>query len=103
MRPSHANIGFWLIWLIALLWSYRNGYDDPSSFFYKSRIAFDRRFSAAREIQVDEYLEREIYPVKHKQRTEVQVDNEFLCIGIPSINRTTSAFLAHRSAALLIR
>ncbi|RBR04597.1 uncharacterized protein FIESC28_11524 [Fusarium coffeatum] len=101
MRPSHANIGFWLIWFIALLWSYRNGYDDPSSFFYKSRIAFDRRFSAAREIQVDEYLEREIYPVKHKQRTEVQVDNEFLCIGIPSINRTTSAFLAHTVGSLV--
>ncbi|KAI6774976.1 hypothetical protein HG530_001734 [Fusarium avenaceum] len=101
MRPSHANIGFWLVWFIALLWSYRNGYDDPSSFFYKSRIAFDRRFSAVREAQVDKYLEREIYSHKHKERTEVQVENEFLCIGIPSINRTTSAFLAHTIGSLV--
>ncbi|KAF4446594.1 integral membrane protein [Fusarium austroafricanum] len=101
MRPSHANIGFWLMWFTALIWSYSNGYDDPSSFFYKSRIAFDRRFSAVRERQVDEFLEREIYPVAHKQRTEVQVDNEFLCIGIPSINRTSSAFLAHTVGSLV--
>ncbi|KAF5557125.1 integral membrane protein [Fusarium napiforme] len=101
MRPSHANIGFWLMWFTALLWSYHNSYDDPSSFFYKSRIAFDRRYSALREKQVDEYLEREIFPVAHKQRTEVQVDNEFLCIGIPSINRTTSGFLAHTVGSLV--
>jgi hypothetical protein len=101
MRPSHANIGFWLMWFTALLWSYHNSYDDPSSFFYKSRIAFDRRYSALREKQVDAYLEREIFPVAHKQRTEVQVDNEFLCIGIPSINRTTSGFLAHTVGSLV--
>src|SRR6478735_4883393 len=101
MRPSHANIGFWLVWFTALIWSYHNSYDDPSSFFYKSRIAFNRRYSALREKQVDAYLEREIYPVKHKQRTEVQVDNEFLCIGIPSINRTTSGFLAHSVGSLV--
>ncbi|KAF5594293.1 integral membrane protein [Fusarium pseudocircinatum] len=101
MRPSHANIGFWLMWFTALLWSYHNSYDDPSSFFYKSRIAFARRYSALREKQVDEYLEREIFPVAHKQRTEVQVDNEFLCIGIPSINRTTSGFLAHTVGSLV--
>ncbi|KNB18108.1 hypothetical protein FOXG_15744 [Fusarium oxysporum f. sp. lycopersici 4287] len=101
MRPSHANIGFWLVWFTALIWSYRNSYDDPSSFFYKSRIAFNRRYSALREKQVDAYLEREIFPVAHKQRTEVQVDNEFLCIGIPSINRTTSGFLAHTVGSLV--
>ncbi|KAF5977568.1 integral membrane protein [Fusarium bulbicola] len=101
MRPSHANIGFWLMWFTALIWSYHNSYDDPSSFFYKSRIAFNRRYSAVREKQVDEYLEREIFPVAHKQRTEVQVDNEFLCIGIPSINRTTSGFLAHTVGSLV--
>ncbi|KAF4949243.1 hypothetical protein FSARC_13549 [Fusarium sarcochroum] len=101
MRPSHANLGFWLIWSIALLWSYRNGYDDPSSAFYKSSIAFDRRFSAVREAQVDKYLEREIHTVKRKARTEGQADNEFLCIGIPSINRTTSAFLAHTVGSLV--
>ncbi|CVK98703.1 uncharacterized protein FMAN_08491 [Fusarium mangiferae] len=101
MRPSHANIGFWLVWFTALIWSYHNSYDDPSSFFYKSRIAFNRRYSAVREKQVDEYLEREIFPVAHKQRTEVQVDNEFLCIGIPSINRTTSGFLAHTVGSLV--
>ncbi|KAI1009947.1 hypothetical protein LB503_011494 [Fusarium chuoi] len=101
MRPSHANIGFWLMWFTALIWSYHNSYDDPSSFFYKSRIAFNRRYSALREKQVDEYLEREIFPVAHKQRTEVQVDNEFLCIGIPSINRTTSGFLAHTVGSLV--
>ncbi|EWG55168.1 hypothetical protein FVEG_13210 [Fusarium verticillioides 7600] len=101
MRPSHANIGFWLMWFAALLWSYHNSYDDPSSFFYKSRIAFDRRYSALREKQVDAYLEREIFPITHKQRTEVQVDNEFLCIGIPSINRTTSGFLAHTVGSLV--
>ncbi|KAG5752720.1 hypothetical protein H9Q69_007383 [Fusarium xylarioides] len=101
MRPSHANIGFWLMWFTALLWSYHNSYDDPSSFFYKSRIAFNRRYSALREKQVNEYLEREIFPVAHKQRTEVQVDNEFLCIGIPSINRTTSGFLAHTVGSLV--
>ncbi|KAF5725205.1 integral membrane protein [Fusarium mundagurra] len=101
MRPSHANISFWLMWFTALIWSYHNSYDDPSSFFYKSRIAFDRRYSALREKQVDEYLEREIFPVAHKQRTEVQVDNEFLCIGIPSINRTTSGFLAHTVGSLV--
>ncbi|KAF4436043.1 integral membrane [Fusarium acutatum] len=101
MRPSHANIGFWLMWFTALIWSYHNSYDDPSSFFYKSRIAFNRRYSALREKQVDAYLEREIFPVAHKQRTEVQVDNEFLCIGIPSINRTTSGFLAHTVGSLV--
>ncbi|KAF4472858.1 integral membrane [Fusarium albosuccineum] len=101
MRPSQANIGFWLLWCCALVWSYLNGYDDPSSFFYNADRAFGRSFSALREAEVDEFLRRDVYAVDHPNRTSDPASNEFLCIGIPSINRTTSAFLAHTVGSLV--
>ncbi|WAO87321.1 Hypothetical protein NCS54_00462600 [Fusarium falciforme] len=102
MRPSRANIGFWLLWLCALVWCYLNSYDDPSSFFYDADRAFDRSFSAVREAEVEEYLRRDVYPaVELPDRTDAPVAGEFLCIGIPSINRTSSAFLAHAVGSLV--
>lgn len=92
MRPSRANIAFWLLWSCALTWSYFNGYDDPSSLFYNADYAFDRHASADREAEVDKFLQHEIYPTKHLKPTAT-TSNELLCIGIPSINRTNLAFL----------
>ncbi|KAF4980532.1 hypothetical protein FZEAL_3467 [Fusarium zealandicum] len=101
MRPFHANIGFWVLWFCALVWCYRNSYDDPSSVFYDPDRAFDRSFSAVREAEVDDYLRRDVYPAEHPSSTRETAGNDFLCIGIPSINRTTSAFLAHTVGSLV--
>ncbi|KAM5347294.1 hypothetical protein ACJ41O_010299 [Fusarium nematophilum] len=102
MRPSRANICFWLLWFCALTWCYFNSYDDPSSRFYDADHAFDRHFSAFREAQVDEYLRTHVYPLEHQSRAKPATSaNEALCVGIPSINRTTSAFLARTVGSLV--
>ncbi|SPO07094.1 uncharacterized protein DNG_09788 [Cephalotrichum gorgonifer] len=107
MRPSRANIAFWLIWFCALTWSYLNGYDDPSSLFYDENRAFDRHLSATREAEVDDFLRREIYPAKHLRPTapapgtSAHTKKDILCIGIPSINRTSTAFLPHTIGSLV--
>ena len=101
MRPLRANIAFWLLWSCALTWSFFNGYDDPSSLFYDEDRAFDRHFSARREAEVDDFLRREIYATEHAPPGDRTGTGEFLCVGIPSINRTNSEFLPHAVGSLV--
>jgi GR25 family glycosyltransferase involved in LPS biosynthesis len=100
MRISRANAAFWSVWLFALLWCYFNAYDDPSSIFYNSDLAFTPTFSALRQSEVDLYLEENAQnprPVTSPNTKE----NEFLCIGIPSVNRTSSSFLTYTIGSLI--
>ncbi|CAH0058823.1 unnamed protein product [Clonostachys solani] len=87
MRLSKANTSFWLIWACALLWVSINSYDDPSSIFFSRRRAFQRHYSATREAEVNAFLEKlEKSPPKTPSTTAKE--NEFFCVGIPSVNRT---------------
>lgn len=101
MRPLRANIVFWLLWSCALTWSYFNAYDDPSSLFYDDDRAFDRRFSARREAEVEDFLRREKYRTAQPRPIDDAGAGETLCVGIPSINRTTSEFLPHTVSSLV--
>lgn len=85
-----ANLAFWAFWLFALLWCSRNSYDDPSSIFYNRKSAYTERYSAIRKIQVDNFLKQQ-----NTTSNTYKGDGKFLCIGIPSINRTSEGFLAH--------
>ena len=91
MRLSRANTSFWAIWLCAVLWCFVNSSDDPSSIFFRSGSAYRRRYSAIREIEAQAYLERAVSEPQIESSTKAKL-NEFLCIGIPSVNRKT-AFL----------
>lgn len=91
MRLSRANTSFWLIWLSALLWCFINSADDPGSIFFRAKTAYRRRYSAYREIEAQVWLEEASIKPLVESSTKAKL-NEFLCIGIPSVNRPT-AFL----------
>lgn len=92
MRLSRLNTTFWLVWLCAVLWCYLNAYNDPSSIFFDAERAFRRSYSAIREIEVRSFLKRTVNEPRISVST-LSRENEFLCVGIPSVNRAGSAFL----------
>lgn len=92
MRLSRANTTFWLIWLAAVLWCYINSADDPGSIFFKPKRAYGRRYSAQREIEARDWLDKAGVKPLIETSTKAKL-NEFLCIGIPSINRPHTRFL----------
>ncbi|EGX94108.1 hypothetical protein CCM_02379 [Cordyceps militaris CM01] len=95
---SRANAAFWLLWLAALLWCSQNSFDDPSSIFYNQAAAYAQRYSALRGLAIDAFLANETRvaaarPPDHR--------DEILCVGVPSINRTTEGFLARTVGGLV--
>ena len=92
MRLSRANTSFWLIWLSAVLWCFINSADDPGSIFFRAKTAYRRRYSAYREIEAQTWLDRAGVKSIIESSTKAKL-NEFLCIGIPSVNRPGNAFL----------
>ncbi|KAK3175692.1 hypothetical protein K4F52_010047 [Lecanicillium sp. MT-2017a] len=97
-----ANIAFWSLWLLALLWCKFNSFDDPSSIFYNQEIAYSQRYSAQRGAQVDEFFRSNSGAPSSGNRTSALPPSEqLLCIGIPSINRTSEGFLAHTVGSLV--
>jgi hypothetical protein len=101
MRPSNANIAFWLIWLLLVLYCYIYSYDDPSSIFYRSEEAFTQRYSRTRSLEADSFLldlqSSKATRVKNQAGTSTK---NYLCIGIPSLSRATEDFLPRTLASL---
>ncbi|TPX16192.1 uncharacterized protein E0L32_004187 [Thyridium curvatum] len=117
MRASHLNVAFWLLWLALFAFCFFNSYDDPSSLFYNQDKAYTPRFSAVRAREGDEFVRNLLLPDGQRQPNPNGLDADrrppaeldalrpgpgapLLCVGIPSINRTTEAFLAHTLATL---
>ncbi|KAB5518923.1 hypothetical protein GE09DRAFT_507241 [Coniochaeta sp. 2T2.1] len=88
-----ANAGFLALWFLLLILCWFNSYDDPSSIFYDEGRGFQLRHSRQRASEADTFL-RNIPPKLPPDR------QQFLCIGVPSINRTTQSFLPHTLATL---
>lgn len=105
MRPIlRANLLFWTLWFAGLLWSYANSFDDPSSIFYDRDLAYTERYSKIRKAQVDAFLHDATGTDnvrKHKDAHHGSRNGRFLCIGIPSVNRTSEAFLSHTVGSLV--
>ncbi|XP_044715594.1 n-Acetylglucosaminyltransferase-IV (GnT-IV) domain-containing protein [Hirsutella rhossiliensis] len=90
------NAGFWLLWLSLLTFCYFNSYDDPSSIFYDQSRAYEQKYSLQRAAEAKAYLQH--LPPKIDQ---AEPHGRLLCIGIPSINRTSESFLAFTVATLV--
>ncbi|KAL1881479.1 hypothetical protein VTK73DRAFT_3541 [Phialemonium thermophilum] len=106
MRATSINVAFWLVWLLLAVFFYFNSFDDPSSIFFNADKAYVQRYSAVRATEADDFLGR----LALQRNTSLPQDSgsgdggagsEFLCIGIPSVNRTTEFFLAHTVATLV--
>ncbi|KAK5991732.1 hypothetical protein PT974_07766 [Cladobotryum mycophilum] len=95
MLATRLNAGFWLLWLLLLIFCYFNSYDDPSSIFYNTSRAYEQKYSLVRSTEAEQYLQH--LPAKHRP---AQPSERFLCIGIPSVNRTSESFLAYTIATL---
>ncbi|PHH90327.1 hypothetical protein CDD83_3963 [Cordyceps sp. RAO-2017] len=96
MRPSRANAVFWLAWLCLALWCYLDTYDDPSSIFYDPARAYRPRFSFARTTEVDRFLHQTASAAPQSRAQE-----PLLCVGIPSVNRSTESFVQHTVGSLV--
>lgn len=93
MSVTRINAGFWAIWIFLLVFCYFNSYDDPSSIFYNESKAYEQRYSRLRAVEADVFLRN--IPAKLPPD-----ESKFLCIGVPSINRTTQSFLSNTIATL---
>ncbi len=99
---TRANVAFWSLWLVALLWCKFNSYDDPSSIFYNQAVAYSQRYSAQRAAEVDDFFRNGSSEASSGNRTSTSPPpTQLLCIGIPSINRTSEGFLAHTVGSLV--
>jgi hypothetical protein len=106
MIATRAHAGFWLFWLLLLVFCYFNSRDDPTSIFYDEATAYDRRYSLVRAAEAAEYLRN----VPDKPAPDADLDPEsnadrgqYLCVGIPSVNRTNGEFLSTAVASLTDR
>ncbi|PHH59377.1 hypothetical protein CDD81_3336 [Ophiocordyceps australis] len=95
MLLTRLNGGFWLVWLSLFIFCYFNSFDDPTSLFYDVGRAYEQRFSLERAKEARDYLEH--LPNKVEQAGKKA---KFLCIGVPSINRTSESFLGYTIATL---
>ncbi|KND91675.1 hypothetical protein TOPH_03857 [Tolypocladium ophioglossoides CBS 100239] len=96
MRASRANAAFWLGWLGLAAWCYLHTFDDPSSIFYDAARAYRLRFSTVRTAEVDRYLQRMAVAAPRSRLAP-----PLLCVGIPSVKRTTESFLGHAVGSLV--
>ncbi|RDA96278.1 hypothetical protein CP533_1684 [Ophiocordyceps camponoti-saundersi (nom. inval.)] len=95
MNLAQVNAGFWLIWLSLLILCYFNSSDDPTSLFYDRSRAYEQKYSIQRAAEAKDYLQHVTEKVE-----QAEPDRRLLCIGIPSINRTSESFLAYTIATL---
>lgn len=95
MHLAQLNAGFWLVWLLLLIFSFFNSSDDPSSLFYDGSKAYQQRYSLRRAAEANDYLQRPANKVE-----QAGPERRLLCIGIPSINRTSESFLGYTVATL---
>lgn len=100
IRLSRPNAIFWALYLVVLLWCYHNSSDDPGSAFYRPHEAFSSSHSRQREAEVDAYIGKVAASTVPITTTASAQMNEYLCIGIPSVNRTRPDFLARTLGSL---
>jgi hypothetical protein len=109
MRLSRANTLFVCLYAGLLVWCYFHAFDDPSSVFYDPQRALVQRYSAVRAAQVAEFIQNHDSIVAPEGTTphgdqddgHQHQGEKLLCVGIPSINRTTTSFLATTVGSLL--
>ncbi|KAK4178453.1 putative glycosyltransferase [Triangularia setosa] len=94
------NLLFLLVWILLLVITYLNSYDDPSSIFYSEAASYQQRYSKTRAREADSFLANPP-PKPPPPPSPEDKESKFLCIGIPSINRTTQSFLKHTIGTLL--
>ncbi|KAK1238494.1 hypothetical protein MKX07_006640 [Trichoderma sp. CBMAI-0711] len=95
MSVARINAVFCVLWILLFVFSAIFSYDDPSSIFFNADKAYKQRFSSVRAAEADAYIRN---PPARVIPTE-PVD-KLLCIGIPSVNRTTESFLSSTIATL---
>ena len=95
MLLSRVNGAFWLLWLVLLFISYLYSYDDPSSIFYNPHRAYRQRFSRVRATEATAFLQNPL-----PKADVAKAHERLLCIGVPSVNRTSRSFLPYTIATL---
>ncbi|KAM0262926.1 hypothetical protein ACHAQJ_001519 [Trichoderma viride] len=95
MSIARINAAFCLFWILLFVFSSFYSYDDPSSIFFNADRAYKQRFSEVRAAEADAYVQNPPARV-----TPINPVDKLLCIGIPSVNRTTQSFLASTVATL---
>ncbi|KAJ3468809.1 hypothetical protein MRS44_002874 [Fusarium solani] len=58
MKPLLFHLGLGSLWLLLFRYCQQTSFQDPSSLFYDSDRAYTRNYSATRELEADEFLER---------------------------------------------
>lgn len=99
MRASRANTIFWLVWAFLFICCFFNSFDDPTSIFYSKTRAYRTSFSDIRIAEADRFI-ASLNATSSSNRPPEEQDR-LLCIGIPSINRTTQSFLTHTLGSLV--
>ncbi|PTB62114.1 glycosyltransferase [Trichoderma citrinoviride] len=95
MSVARINAVFCSLWIILFVFSSFFSYDDPSSIFFNAERAYKQRFSSVRAAEADAYIRNP--PARVIPNKPV---DKLLCIGIPSVNRTTESFLSSTIATL---
>lgn len=96
MRLTHLNAGFWLLWLLLLVFCYFDSYDDPSSIFSDPSRAYERKYSLQRAAEAKAHLQH--LPPKIDR---AESHDKLLCVGIPSVNRISESFFDLTVATLV--
>lgn len=104
MQAYHLNIALGLMWLFLFILGYLNGFDDPSSIFYSEAKAFEQRYSQVRAAESQQFLATLDSPAVGQlpvDAHDIDENDRRLCIGIPSVKRTTESFLSNTVATLV--
>ena len=101
-RALYANVKFGLVWLALAAYCRLNFYDDPTSFFHSPARAYETRYSRQRVQEAEEYLRAlESQGQDSAPSLPASATRKRLCIGVPSVNRTSESFLTHTLTTLV--
>ncbi|KAI8720702.1 hypothetical protein NCS52_00516100 [Fusarium sp. LHS14.1] len=95
MKSLFFHLALATIWLCLFRYCQRTSFHDPSSLFYDSDRAYTRNYSATRELEADEFLQRASWTpatakspwIYHGRNDVEKPDGYRICIGIPSVRR----------------
>lgn len=95
MSVARINAVFCFLWILLFVFSSFFSYDDPSSIFFNAERAYRQRFSSVRVAEAEAYIQN-----PPARLVPIEPVDKLLCIGIPSVNRTTESFLSSTIATL---
>lgn len=109
MKSLFFHLTLAAIWLLLFRYCQRTSFQDPSSLFYDPDRAYTRNYSATRELEADEFLERASWtpatanqPWIYHGRDQFETPGGYrICIGIPSVRREREQFTGRTIASLL--